>query len=303
MPAPRKQGGSQAVPIALLLAVTVVWGSTFVIVKAAVSHMAVMDFLAWRFGIATLAMIAVRPSALSRISRRGAWQGGVAGLLLGAGYIAQTFGLEHTSAAVSGFLTGMYVVLTPLLIGSLLRRRISLPAWTATALAGAGLAVISLNRLGFGLGEWLTLVCALCFALQIVALGEWAAAHDPFALSTVQLAAAAACCIAVAGVSGGLSPPPDLGLWAAVGATAVLATALAFLIQTWAQSRMAPTRVAIVLTMEPVFAGLFAALAGEELSWRVLVGGAMVLTAMYLVELAPSRRRSYRGGSEGSRSS
>lgn len=286
-----KRGRSERLPVALLLVVTVVWGSTFVIVKSAVAHMAVMDFLAWRFGLATLAMVALSPSALRRLSPRCLWQGAATGLALAGGYIFQTFGLQHTTAAISGFLTGMSVVLTPLMLGLFLRRRISLSAWTATALAGSGLAVISFARLGFGLGEWLTLGCAFCFALQIVALGEWAGGHDHFALATVQLATTALCCTAAAAGEGNLAPPPDLAVWGAVAATALVATALAFLIQTWAQTRLAPTRVAIVLTMEPVFAGLFAALAGEELSWRVLVGGAMVLVAMYLVELAPRRRR------------
>jgi drug/metabolite transporter (DMT)-like permease len=285
------RGKSGAVAVFLLLVVTVVWGSTFVIVKSAVSHMAVMDFLAWRFVIATLAMLIIRPGALGRLSFKGYLHGAVAGLALGGGYMAQTFGLQHTSAAVSGFLTGMYVVLTPLLLGLFLRRRVGSSAWAATLLAGGGLAVISLTRLGFGLGEWLTLVCALCFALQIVALGEWAGAHDPFGLCTVQLATAALCCVVGAVAGPGLGPPPSFPVWGAVLATAVLATALAFLIQTWAQVHMAPTRVAIILTMEPVFAGVFAVLAGERLSWRLGIGGAMVLGAMYLVELLPERAK------------
>lgn len=283
------RGPFEAVPVLLLLFVTVVWGSTFVIVKSAVSHMAVMDFLAWRFVVATLAMVVIRPASLGRLSAKGYLQGVVAGLALGGGYIAQTFGLRYTSAAISGFLTGMYVVLTPLLLGLILRRRVGGVAWAATLMAGGGLAVISLNRLGFGLGEWLTLLCALFFALQIVALGEWAADHDPFALCTVQLATAAICCLVGAGFGPGLAPPPSLPVWGAVAATAVLATALAFLIQTWAQIRMAPTRVAIIMTMEPVFAGVFAVIAGERLSWRLLLGGAMVLVAMYVVELVPRR--------------
>lgn len=283
---------SQALPIALLVGVTVVWGSTFVIVKDAVTRMPVMDFLAWRFGLAALVMVAIRPRALLALPARALAQGVVLGGFLGAGYITQTFGLEHTSAAISGFLTGMFVVFTPLLSGLLLRRRIPLAAWGATALAGGGLAVISLTRLGLGEGEGLTLLCAACFALQIVGLGEWSAGRDPYGLCAVQLLTAAFGCIGVAAGTSGLAPPPDWAVWGAVFATAVLATAVAFLVQTWAQAHMAPTRVAIVLTMEPVFAGLFAALAGEHLSLRVLLGGAMVLTAMYLAELAPGGHKS-----------
>lgn len=279
----------EAMPIALLVAVTAVWGSTFVVVKSAVAHMAVMDFLAWRFALATIVMVAIRPRCLSRLSRRGLVEGVGLGLALGAGYVTQTFGLEHTSAAISGFITGLFVVFTPLLSGVLLRRRISAAAWLATALAGGGLALISLERLGFGAGEWLTLGCAFFFALQIVGLGEWSGDNDPYALCVIQLLTAATCCV-VAAAPSSLAPPPDLGVWAAVVVTAVLATGVAFLVQTWAQSILSATRAAIVMTMEPVFAGISAAIAGEVLGWRVLVGGAMVLVAMYVVELGPAPR-------------
>lgn len=288
----------QALPVGLLVVVTAVWGSTFVIVKAAVSHMAVMDFLAWRFCVATAVMIAVRPRAIWRLSRTALWRGVALGLALGGGYIAQTFGLEHTTAAISGFLTGMFVVFTPILSFALLRRRMAPVAWGATALAAGGLAVISLTSVGLSEGEALTLVCAGCFALQIVGLGEWSEGEDPYALCVVQLATAAVCCVAGAARSG-LAPPPTAGVWAAVVVTAVLATAVAFLVQTWAQSLMTPTRTAIILTMEPVFAALSAAAAGEPLSWRVLVGGAMVLSAMYLVELSPTGRKELKDESAG----
>ncbi len=281
----------QGLPIALLICVTAVWGSTFVIVKSAVSHMAVMDFLAWRFVVATLVMVAVRPRSLMTLSRRGWAQGVALGLVLGGGYVTQTFGLQHTSAAISGFITGMFVVFTPLLSGLLLRRHVPAVAWIATALAAGGLALISLHGFGIGIGELLTLACALFFATQIVGLGEWAVNHDPYALCVVQLLTAALCCVALAAPSG-LAPPPDLGVWAAVVGTGVLATAVAFLIQTWAQVHISPTRAAIVLTMEPVFAGITAALAGEQLGWRVLVGGALVLGGMYVVELAPRKATS-----------
>lgn len=153
---------------------------------------------------------------------------------------------------------------------------------------GSGAAGGGLGGSGLGLGVWLTLGCAFFYAVQIVGLGEWSSRHDPFALAVVQLLTAAVCCVLAAAPTT-LRPPPDGGVWAAVAVTAVLATAVAFLIQTWAQALMSPTRVAIVMTMEPVFAGISAAIAGEQLGWPVLAGGALVLGAMYLVELAPRR--------------
>jgi drug/metabolite transporter (DMT)-like permease len=270
------------------VAVTAVWGSTFVIVKNAVSKMQVMDFLAWRFLVATAVMVAVRPRALRELDREGWLRGILLGLTLTGGYISQTFGLRYTSAAVSGFVTGLYVVLTPVLTGLLLRRRVPFVTWGAVGLATAGLAVISLQGGGSSsvLGIGLTIVCAACYALQIVGLGEWSGRHDVYALVVLQLLTTFVCCAAVAAPQS-LAPPPDAGVWGAVVLTGVLATAIAFFIQTWAQTLLAPIRAAIVMTMEPVFAGVFAAIAGEHLSWRVLAGGALVLAAMYAVELAP----------------
>jgi drug/metabolite transporter (DMT)-like permease len=281
---------SARLPVALLVGVTAIWGSTFVIVKSALTHMAPLDFLAWRFGIATVVLVVLSPRRAVSISARGAARGALIGVALGAGYIAQTYGLEHTTAAISGFLTGMFVVFTPLISAVVLRRRLAWSTWLATALAAAGLAVISLTALGFGEGELLTVLCAFFFALQIVGLAEWSEDHDPYPLAVVQLATTAVMSIVASTASSGLAPPDRASIWAAVAVTAVLATALAFVVQTWAQSRLSPARAAIVLTMEPVFAGVAAAIAGEPIGWRVILGGAMVLVAMYLVELSPSRQ-------------
>jgi drug/metabolite transporter (DMT)-like permease len=249
-----------------------------------------MGFLTWRFALATLIMAVVRPRAVLSLGRRGWWRGFLLGLSLAGGYVAQTYGLRYTSAAASGFITGMFVVFTPLISGVVLRRRIPWAAWAGVALATAGLAVISLHGLHVGFGELLTLVCAFSYAVQLVGLGEWSGDHDPYALAVVQLATVAVLCTLVA-LPGQLRVPPDGGVWAAVVVTAVLATAVAFLVQTWAQSLMSATRAAVVMTMEPVFAGVAAVLAGEHLDWRVPVGGFLVLAAMYLVELGPRAGR------------
>ncbi|MCI0686646.1 MAG: DMT family transporter [Sporichthyaceae bacterium] len=272
-----------------LVGVTAVWGVTFVVVKDAVERMPVMDFLAIRFLLAALVMIAIRPSALAGIGRPGARHGALLGLALGVGYIAQTYGLQHTSASVSGFITGMFVVFTPLIAGLVLRRHVPATAWIGVAVAMVGLAVISLKGFAIGPGELLTLVCAICFAIHIVGLGEWAGQHGAYPLAVTQLLAVGAICLVI-GAADGLTMPPDAGVWGAVLLTAVLATAAAFVIQTWAQSILSPTRAAVIMTMEPVFAGLFGVLlGGDELTVRILLGGALVLSAMYLVELGPRR--------------
>jgi drug/metabolite transporter (DMT)-like permease len=274
---------------AALVGVTAVWGSTFVVVKDAVERMAVMDFLAWRFAIAALVMAALRPRAVLALSPAARRQGVLLGLALGGGYVAQTFGLQRTPATVSGFITGLFVVFTPLSAGLLLRRRVPGSAWLGVLVATAGLALLSLHGLSVGRGEAITLLCALAFALHIVGLGEWSTATDAYGLAVVQLATVAVLSIVVAAPDT-LRPPPDAGVWGAVLLTALAATALAFFVQTWAQAHLQPTRAAVVMTMEPVFAGIFGvAVGGDRLGVRTVSGALLVLAAMYLVELGPRR--------------
>ena len=270
--------------LVLLLVATAAWGATFVVVKDAVAHMQVLGFLAWRFLIAGGLLVALRPRCLLHLGRRGWSQGILLGLMLSAGYVLQTFGLRETSAAVSGFLTGLQVVFTPLLVWLLLRQRPGTRVWAATVLATAGLAVISLRGFSFGLGEGLTIASAAAFALQIVALGYWSSAHGSYGLATVQLLTVAACC-GLADAPEGLRPPPSGGPWAAVVFTAVVATAFAFVVQSWAQSQISTAKAAIVFTLEPVFAALAAVLAGEHLGLPLVGGGALVVAAMLVVEV------------------
>ena len=210
-----------------------------------------------------------------------------------AGYLLQTLGLQTTPASVSGFLTGLFVVLTPLGAALLLGTPPGRTAWLAVGLATVGLGLLSLRGLSIGGGELLTLLCAAAFALHIVGLGRWASRYDAYGLAVLQLGTTTVVCALVA-VPGGLAVPPDAGVWAALALTSVVATALAFVVQTWAQATLSPTRTAVVMTMEPVFALGFAVLvAGEVLGPRGLVGAGLVLVAMLLTELGP------RQGAEG----
>lgn len=270
-----------------LLGVTAVWGSTFFLIKDVVGRMPVPDFLAVRFAIAAVVLAALRPSSVRRMDPLARRRGVVLGVVYGLAQIFQTWGLAHTAASVSGFVTGMYVVLTPLFAGLLLRQRIGPAAWLAVALATTGLAVLSLHGLHLGLGESLTLVSAALYALHIVGLGAWSTGRDAFGLSVVQMVTIAVVC-GVAAAPGGITLPPDAGAWLGVVYTALVAGALALVVQTWAQAHMSATRAAIIMTMEPVFAGGFAVLlGGESVTARLLLGGALVLAAMYLAELGP----------------
>jgi drug/metabolite transporter (DMT)-like permease len=284
---PHNFKSSASIALIALLGITAVWGWTFLVVQDAVSRMPVMDFLAFRFALATTIMLILRPKCLRGMTLHGLKRAVTLGAVLGLGYIFQTYGLLHTSAAVSGFITGMFVVLTPVLAWVLLRRRTGIFTWLAVALAVVGLGLISLRGWAVGPGELLTLTCALFFALHIVGLGEWSPRHNSYALTVVQLATVAMICFSFS-LQGGITFPPDSGVWGAIAVTAVLATALAFLVQTWAQSLVTPTRAAVVMTMEPVFAGFFGVvIGGNNLSMRVFMGAACVLAAMLLTKIKP----------------
>jgi len=275
--------------VAALLSICIVWGSTFVVVKDAIERMPVMDFLAWRFLIAALAMLVLRPRSVAALTPADRRRGVVLGLVLGAGYVAQTFGLQHTPATISGFVTGLFVVFTPLCAGLLLRSRVPPAAWVAVALSTAGLALLSLHGLSVGRGEAITLLCAVSFALHIVGLGEWATSDNAYGLAVLQTGTVGVMSVVIAAPDT-LAPPPDGGVWGAIVLTALAATALAFFVQTWAQAHLRPTRAAVVMTMEPVFAGVFGvAFGGDDLTTRTVTGALLVLVSMFLVELGPRR--------------
>lgn len=272
-----------------LLAMTAVWGSTFILIKDLLDRVPTLDFLAVRFLVAGVVMALVAPRALARLSPEARRRGLVLGGLYGVAQILQTAGLAHTAASVSGFVTGLYVVATPLLAAVLLRTRLTAYTWAAVALATVGLGVLTLDGLSLGYGEAITLVAAVLYALHIVALGAWASAEDALGLSVLQLLVIAAICL-VATAPNGIVLPPTGRDWLSVLYMALVAGAAALIAQTWAQSHLAPTRAAIVMSMEPVFAATFAVgLGGESLTWRLLAGGAMVLAAMLVVEAGPRR--------------
>ena len=274
-----------------LLFVTASWGSTFFLIKNILdAHVPVLDFLAVRFTVAALALFLVFPKAVSRLPRSKLRHAGVLGLLYGVAQILQTQGLATTPASVSGFITGMYVVATPVFAAFLLRDRITASTWGAVLLALAGLGVLTLSGFSVGYGEALIFVAALIYALHIVGLGAWSTPADALGMSIVQLAVIAAICL-VCTAPNGVELPADPGYWVSVLYMALVAGALALLLQTWAQAHLPATSSAIIMTMEPVFAAFFAVLfGGESLTVRMAFGGALVLGAMLAVELAPGRR-------------
>jgi len=268
-----------------LLAVSAAWGLSFVVMKDPIAKQSVNSFLFTRFLVAIIAMVALQPSVLKRISSEILIKGFLAGLLLGSGFILQTLGLARSGAAITGFITGLYVVATPLIAAIVLKVKISRFTWGCVLLATAGLALLSLNGWSIGTGEILVLLCAIAFGAHIVTLGQWSNGLDAYAMTVVQLAT----CALLTGVISfgqGYEAPANLSGWLVIFYTAVVCTAVAFVIQTWSQAHISATKVAVIMTMEVVFAALFAVIfGGETLTLKVLIGGAMVLTAMFMIVL------------------
>ncbi len=279
-----------ALPTLALLGVTAAWGSTFFLIKDLLAEVSVLDFLSVRFTIAAAALFLVAPRSVGQLSRADLRAGVLLGLVYGVAQVLQTLGLERTSASVSGFVTGMYVVATPLFAALLLRERIAASVWAAVLISASGLAVLSLQGFSVSYGVTLIFASALLYALHIVGLSQWSNRSNVLGLSVVQMAVIAAVCT-LASAPNGIGTPHTGGGWLSLIYMALVAGALALLAQTWAQAHLSSTRAAIIMTMEPVWAAFFAVLlGGESLTGRMLVGGALVLAAMYLVELSPRRK-------------
>ncbi len=271
-----------------LILVTAVWGVTFVQVKDAVEIYPLFGFLAIRFAIAAVTLAGPAAPRLRSLGRRGAAEAALLGLLLASGYALQTAGLQRTTVSSTGFVTGLYVVLTPLIALILFRARISAAAWAGVGLATVGLAMLSGIHAGSAAGDLLVLGGAAVYSLQIVLMERYAPAYDPLALTLVEMLAALAGLAAVAAALGELdAAPTGWTVWGALIVTGVFASAFAYLVQSWAQRRTSATRTALVFTLEPVFAGIFGyALAGDRLGAVGWSGCAVILAGIVLAEPA-----------------
>jgi drug/metabolite transporter (DMT)-like permease len=268
-----------------LLSVSAAWGMAFVVMKDAIERQSVNNFLFTRFTLAVVVMIAIKPRVLQQLNRELLVRAGSAGIFLSLGYIFQTLGLARTGAAITGFVTGLYVVFTPLLASFFLKERLTKVIWGCVALATVGLGLLSIRGFSVGFGEMLVLASAFFFAAHIIALGKWSSGRDAYAMTVVQLAVCALMS-GLASIPEGYAAPPDYGVWAVVIFTAVICTAVAFVVQTWSQAHMTTSKVAVILTMEVVFAALFAVVfGGELLTLQATLGGLMVLIAMFVIVL------------------
>ncbi len=283
---------ARLVPGLALLAAAAVWGITFPLVKDALDDIAVFEFLAIRFAIATIVLSAIRPRAARKVFRSSVRAGLVAGLLLALGHAFQTLGLERTLSTNAGFITGLYVGFTPLLAAIVLRRRPKAVVLLGVLLTAAGLALMSLRFDGdvvtFNTGDLLVLVCAVMYAGQIVTLARYAAESDPSTL-TIQQLGVTAIFFALATPLQDVSAPTTSAVWIAILMTAGGSSVFGISVQTWAQRRISPTRAAVIFSMEAPFAALAAfVLADERLTSRAWIGAAMILSGMLIVELKPA---------------
>ncbi len=277
-----------------LVGVAAVWGLTFVMVQDAVALIPVMTFLAYRFVPAAVIVAVVFRRELARLTREGWKQGAVMGVFLTSGYVFQTLGLERTTASNAGFITGLWVVLTPVLGALLFSQNIERAAWTAAAASAVGLGLLS----GVGseelhlLGDFLVFVCAVSFTFHIFATDRGVRSHDVGALLAVQLAVCGLFSLVVAGAQGDLVIPRSTTVWSALVVTSVVASALGFFVQTYAQQHASPARTALILASEPAFAGFFAwLLAAETLSAPGWLGALLILGSIVAVEARPYLRR------------
>jgi drug/metabolite transporter (DMT)-like permease len=275
-----------------LVGIAAIWGLTFTMVQDAVEQLPVLDFLGYRFTAAALIVALVFRRSLGRLSRAG-WRAGLLmGVFLTASYVLQTFGLEHTSASNTGFITGLFVVITPVLAAIFLRERIGRLGWAAAVVSAIGLYLLSGTH-GFNArGDGLVLLCAVAVAAHILVTSRYARDHDIGALLAVQLGVCGLSCLAAGAIANGLEAPRGGSVWLALFVTAVFASALGFFVQTYAQRHAPPARTALILASEPAFGGLFGyLLAGDRLSTTAWLGAALIMAAIVAVELLPRLRR------------
>jgi drug/metabolite transporter (DMT)-like permease len=275
-----------------LIGIASVWGLTFVMVQDAIALLPTMAFLAYRFIPAAL-IVAVIFHRRLRALPPGGWRAGlVMGVFLTGGYVFQTLGLEETSASNTGFITGLFVVLTPVLGAVFLRDRIPAVAWLAAAVSMVGLWLLSGAGGELDLrGDGLVLLCAFSLAAHILATARAVERYDVGALLAVQLGVVGFTCLAIAAAAGQLEPPEGETVWSALVVTSLVASALGFFVQSFAQRHAPPARTALILASEPAFAGLFGWLLNDErLTVTGWLGAALIMTAIVAVEVVPRFR-------------
>lgn len=284
-----------------LLSITVVWGSSFIIMKNISEDIPSYAYLTLRFAVAGLLLILLFHKKLKNFSFKALWSGSLVGLFLYTGMLLQVIGLESTSASNSAFITGLNVIMVPLISATLLRKRPPMNAFLGVLLATLGLFVLKGFTGVWGKGDTLTLLCALCFALQILFIDKFASDVDIYQLAVVQIVSAAVFYAVTWAVSSGMGVTYSItynsSVIFAILYTGAMGTAFAFGVQTIAQKYTTPTRTALIITCEPVFGAFFALLVPnaqgvtETLTVETVLGCLLILTGMMVTEIKFKKRK------------
>lgn len=296
-PAPAVGANRSGVATAALMGICLAWGAAFTVTKGALNDVSSLLFVALRFFVATLVLwAALRWQGPLRVTSSTVRAGAVLGLALFGGYALQTVGLRYTTPSRSAFLTGLFIVIVPLLTALIHCRLPGISETVGVMVAFLGMSLLSgpIGSSQTALGDLLTIGCAVCYSLHILALGYYARIHNTRALAALQVGFTFLLSLLSFAWVEPVHLTPSWRLWLSVIFTGLFATALAFLVQTWAQRFLSATRTGLIFTMEPVFAALTAYLVlGERLQGLAAIGAFLILVAVAIVELrllAPRKR-------------
>jgi drug/metabolite transporter (DMT)-like permease len=270
-------------PVVVLILATIIWGSTFLLTQNAIKLSAPFPYLFFCFGFGALTLSLIFRRQIVHITRTEIKGGVLIGFLLFVSYALQTFGLQYTTSSKSGFITGLYVPLVPIFAFFLLRQRPAIGALIGVALSLSGLFLLSLgNTLNFtfGLGELLTLGCALVFALQIITVGIFAPRVNAANITIIQLASTALFNLLAIPFAHETLLVSALPFWLAILFMGTADMAFCYIAMNWAQRFVSSTRASLIYALEPVWAGFFGCLAGQTLSLPAWFGCACIFLGM-----------------------
>jgi len=273
----------------LLLTVAIAWGVTFLMVQEAIAKVPVYSFLFWRFFIATILMGIISYRFYNKIDKQTIFYGFVLGSLLFSAFATQTFGLSHTKSSIVAFITGLNVILVPFIAFVIFKEHVRKMVFLGSLIAVVGLYLLTMSgKLTFGIGEYLTLICAVLFALQILFTDKYSKRVNIFMLVFFQFLTVTIYALVFSLFLDDVTFNVDFNFTflKAVIVTSVFATVYAFLIQTYMQQFTTPTKTAIIFAMEPVSAGIFGYFVGNEnLTSIQILGAAFIILALLLAEI------------------
>ena len=273
--------------ILLLLLGTIFWGMTFVFIKDAVSLISVANFLGYRFLLATLILACLFFKRFRKYDWNTLKYGALLSIPLLFSFLAQTIGLQYTSASKGGFITGLSVVFVPLILSAIQKRLPSLNILIAVILATMGLAFLTLgSHLSLNIGDSWVFLSAILFASYIIMVGRYAGKSDAILLSVTQFLCVGFICVSYSGVKGELHFPGEYKVWQAIIFTALFATAFMYTVQNYYQKYISEITTSIIFSFEPLFAAITAYFyLNEELTERTIVGGLMIFAGILFAEI------------------